>query len=224
MNRSRWPASRLKPGTRIGLWRGANNMPGGWMQWTFEQYGFNHQIVSSLDFEGDLAAKSRHDRPAGGHQPRHDRQWPRCSAERQDRLNGPTVSARPAGRSWPSGCATAARSSRPADSVETARLLLDLPIAKVLPEAARGGVAVGRTGAGGGAGASARGCDERVEGDLHESRAAGRDAARARHRAGSVVLLPGLAARRTTSTRIIRSATGCRHPGRCSSNPIRPTA
>ena len=48
---------QIKSPTRIGLWRAANNMPGGWLKWLFEQYGFNHQTVSSLDFNGDLSAK-----------------------------------------------------------------------------------------------------------------------------------------------------------------------
>ena len=47
-------AHRLKDATRIGLWRAANNMPGGWMLWLFEQYEFDHAVVSALDFEGDL--------------------------------------------------------------------------------------------------------------------------------------------------------------------------
>jgi zinc carboxypeptidase len=47
---------RLKPQTRIGLWRGANNMPGGWLKWVFEQYGFNHRVVASEDFAGDLSS------------------------------------------------------------------------------------------------------------------------------------------------------------------------
>lgn len=48
---------KLKPGTRIGLHRGANNMPGGWMRWQFEQYGVNHQIVTAQDFQGSLNDK-----------------------------------------------------------------------------------------------------------------------------------------------------------------------
>ena len=48
-------AHRLKDATRIGLWRAANNMPGGWMMWLLEQYELNHAVVSALDFEGDLA-------------------------------------------------------------------------------------------------------------------------------------------------------------------------
>ncbi|MGH9328897.1 MAG: M14 family zinc carboxypeptidase, partial [Vicinamibacterales bacterium] len=48
---------RLKPDTRVGLWRGANNMPGGWLMWLFEQYGFNHQIVSAPDAAADGFAR-----------------------------------------------------------------------------------------------------------------------------------------------------------------------
>ena len=46
---------RLKDETRVGLWRVPNNMPGGWMMWLFEQYGLNHKIISSVDFENNLA-------------------------------------------------------------------------------------------------------------------------------------------------------------------------
>ena len=48
---------KLKPGTRVGLYRGANNMPGGWMMWMLEQYGIPYQVVSAQDFAGDLSAK-----------------------------------------------------------------------------------------------------------------------------------------------------------------------
>ncbi|GAA4239028.1 M14 family metallopeptidase [Actinomadura meridiana] len=46
----------LKPGTRVGLIRGANNMPGGWMMWMFDQYGINYKVVSADDYD-DLAGK-----------------------------------------------------------------------------------------------------------------------------------------------------------------------
>jgi len=49
------PGFRIKDSTRVGLWRAADNMPGGWMLWLFEQYGLNHTTISSLDFDGDLA-------------------------------------------------------------------------------------------------------------------------------------------------------------------------
>ena len=48
---------RLKPNTKVGLWKGAGNMPGGWLMWILEQYGINHEIVKSQDFNGDLNAK-----------------------------------------------------------------------------------------------------------------------------------------------------------------------
>ena len=46
---------RWRRPTRVGLWRAANNMPGGWMRWLFEQYELGHVEISSLDFEGDLS-------------------------------------------------------------------------------------------------------------------------------------------------------------------------
>ena len=45
---------RIKDSTRVGLWRAADNIPGGWMMWLFEQYGLNHRVISSVDFDGDL--------------------------------------------------------------------------------------------------------------------------------------------------------------------------
>ena len=78
-------AFRLKPSTRIGLWRGANNMPGGWMKWLFEQYGFNHRTIASTDFTGDLSAQydaivlpdgtSRATIVTGLDPKRHDKEW-----------------------------------------------------------------------------------------------------------------------------------------------------
>ena len=50
-------AHQMRQPTRIGLWKGANSMPGGWMKWLFEQYEFNHEVISAHDFEGELAAK-----------------------------------------------------------------------------------------------------------------------------------------------------------------------
>ena len=48
---------RLKPATKVGLWKGAGNMPGGWLLWMLEQYGINHEIVKAQDFAGDLNAR-----------------------------------------------------------------------------------------------------------------------------------------------------------------------
>jgi hypothetical protein len=128
---------RLKAGTRIGLYRGANNMPGGWLMWLFEQYGFNFQVVSAQDFDGDLATKYdtivmpsglTKDRIVTGLDPaRHDKEfaWAYGVGEAGWKKladfvkNGGTVVA--------IGSAT-----------DTARELLDLPIEKALPEARRG--------------------------------------------------------------------------------------
>lgn len=127
-------ASRLKPGTRIGLWRGANNMPGGWLQWTFEQYGFNHQVVSSLDFKGDLSSK-------------YDTIVLPAGIRRETIINGLDSARNDKTFEWAYGVGDAGWKKlaqwvrdggtlvATGDSVETARLLLDLPIAKVLPEA-----------------------------------------------------------------------------------------
>jgi hypothetical protein len=48
---------RMKRPTRVGLYKAANNMPAGWLMWLFEQFGFQHQVMSSVDFASDLSAK-----------------------------------------------------------------------------------------------------------------------------------------------------------------------
>jgi hypothetical protein len=139
---------RLKSQTRIGLWRGANNMPGGWMMWLFEQYGFNHQIVSAPD---DAAAGfARFDTivlPSGiskntivrGLDPAtHDKEFAWAYGI------GDTGWTKLADWVRNGGTLVAIGSA-----VETVRELLDLPIEKVLPEASRrrfgGGAAAGET-------------------------------------------------------------------------------
>ena len=76
---------KLKSPTRVGLWRAANNMPGGWMMWLFEQYELNYAVISSLDFEGALSDKydvivlpsgTTRSRIIAGLDPdRHDESW-----------------------------------------------------------------------------------------------------------------------------------------------------
>ena len=76
---------RLKNPTRVGLWRVANNIPGGWLMWLFEQYGLDHRVVSAADFQADLAdrydvivlpAGTTRSRMVNGLDPRrHDRSW-----------------------------------------------------------------------------------------------------------------------------------------------------
>ncbi|MGE3490415.1 MAG: M14 metallopeptidase family protein [Vicinamibacterales bacterium] len=125
---------RLKPATKVGLWKGANNMPGGWLLWMLEQYGINHEIVKSQDFAGDLNAKydvillpsgTSKARIVSGLDPKRndpaewswafgvgDEGWKKLKTFVE---NGGTLLA----------IGTA---------VETARELLDLPIEKALPE------------------------------------------------------------------------------------------
>jgi hypothetical protein len=129
-------AFRLKPDTRIGLWRGANNMPGGWLMWLFEQYWFNHQIVSAPD---DAAAGfARYDAivlPSG--------------VSKETIVRGLDPATHDKTFAWAYGVGDAGW-AKLADwvknggtlvaigsAVETARELLDLPIEKVLPEASR---------------------------------------------------------------------------------------
>jgi len=128
-------AYRLKPGTKVGLWKAAGNMPGGWAMWMLEQYGINHDIVRAQDFAGDLNAK--YDvilMPSGTTKTRVING---LDAKRND----------PAEWSWAFGVGEDGWKKLKAfvenggtllaigTAVETARDLLDLPIEKVLPEA-----------------------------------------------------------------------------------------
>lgn len=129
-------AYRVKPGTRIGLWKGAGNMPGGWLMWLFEQYGFSHRIVSALDFQGDLAARydtivlpsgTTRARIVNGLSPRqYDQEWEWAYGVGDAGWTKLADWVRNGGTLVAVGGA-----------VETARELLDLPIEKVLPETGR---------------------------------------------------------------------------------------
>jgi hypothetical protein len=125
---------RLKSGTRVGLYRGANNMPGGWMQWLLEQYGINHQVVSAKDFD-DLAAK-------------YDVILLVSGITKQRIVNGLDMTRNdPAAFGWAAGVGDEGWNKLRAfvenggtllaigSAVETARELLDLPIEKALPAA-----------------------------------------------------------------------------------------
>jgi Zinc carboxypeptidase len=128
---------RLKPSTRIGLWRGANNMPGGWLKWTLEQFGFNHSVVASTDFHGDLFA-------------RYDAIVLPDGITRQTIVNGLEPSRNDKSFEWAYGVGDAGWSKLAqwvrgggtlvafGSAVETARTLLDLPIARVLPDGGGG--------------------------------------------------------------------------------------
>ncbi|MFN8062646.1 MAG: M14 metallopeptidase family protein [Vicinamibacterales bacterium] len=129
-------AFRVKPQTRIGLYRAANNMPGGWLKWLFEQYGFNHQLVSAKDFEGDLSAKydtivlptgmTRANIVNGLDPKRHDREW--------EWAYGVGDAGWKKLADWVKGGGTLVAIG---SAVQTAIELLDLPIEKALPEARR---------------------------------------------------------------------------------------
>ena len=124
---------RLRGPTRVGLWRAANNMPGGWMMWLFEQYEIDHAVISSLDFRGDLSEKydvivlpagtSRNRIIRGLSPDRHDESW------RWAYGVGPSGWRKL--RRWveEDGGTLIALGS----AVATARQLLDLPIEPVLP-------------------------------------------------------------------------------------------
>jgi hypothetical protein len=129
---------RLKPETRIGLWRGANNMPAGWMKWVFEQYGFNHKAIVSSDFEKDLASQydtivlpdgtSRATIVTGLNPARNDKEWAWAY--------GVGDAGWKKLGDWVKGGGTLVAIG---SAVDTARALLDLPIEPALPEARAGG-------------------------------------------------------------------------------------
>jgi hypothetical protein len=126
---------RLKPNTRVGLWKGAGNMPGGWLMWILEQYGVNHEIVKAQDFTGDLNAK-------------YDVILLPSGTSRARIVNGLDPKRNdPAEWSWAFGVGDEGWKKLRAfvenggtllaigSAVETATELLNLPIEKALPEA-----------------------------------------------------------------------------------------
>jgi hypothetical protein len=140
----------MSPKTRIGLWRAANNMPGGWLKWLFERYGFDHAAVAASDFQGD--PKAKHDvivLPSGTTKQR-------LVQGLDPKRNGPEWS-------WAFGVGEAGWSKLRdfvknggtlvaiGTAVETARDLFELPIEKALPEAQRRRGASAETASAGGA-------------------------------------------------------------------------
>ncbi len=123
---------RMKLPTRVGLWKVANNMPAGWMMWLFEQYGFNHQVMASTDFEKDLSAAydvivlpsgTSKERMIRGLSPeQHDESWKWAYGVGEAGWESLGQWVRSGGTLVAVGSA-----------VETARELCDLPIEKSLP-------------------------------------------------------------------------------------------
>jgi len=117
----------------VGLWRAANNMPGGWMRWLFEQYELGHIEISSLDFDGDLSDKydvivlpagTTRSRIVSGLDPeRHDEIWRWAYGVGDTGWRKLAQWVRDGGTLVALG-----------NAVSTARELLDLPIEPVLPE------------------------------------------------------------------------------------------
>ena len=125
---------RLKPATKVGLWKGAGNMPGGWLMWMLEQYGINHEIVKSQDFTGDLNAKydvillpsgTSRARIVNGLDPKRNdpAEWSWAFGVGEDGWKKLRAFVENGGTLLAIG-----------SSVETARELLDLPIEHALPE------------------------------------------------------------------------------------------
>jgi len=118
---------------RVGLWRAANNVPGGWMRWLFEQYELDHIEISSLDFVGDLSdtydvivlpSGTTRTRIVSGLDPgRHDESWRWAYGVGNAGWQKLAQWVRDGGTLVALGSA-----------VSTARELLDLPIAPVLPQ------------------------------------------------------------------------------------------
>ena len=128
---------RLKPNTKVGLYKAAGNMPAGWQMWMLEQYGINHEVMKAQDFAGDLNAK--YDviiLPSGTTKPRMHQRPQREDATIRRNGRGRSASATPAGRNLKKFVENGGTLLAIGSAVETARDLLDLPIEKALPQAA----------------------------------------------------------------------------------------
>jgi len=127
---------RLKPNTKVGLYKAAGNMPAGWQMWMLEQWGINHEVMKAQDFSGDLNAK-------------YDVIILPSGTTKARMLSGLNAKANdPAEWSWAFGIGDAGWANLKrfvenggtllaiGNAVETARDLLDLPIERALPQAA----------------------------------------------------------------------------------------
>jgi hypothetical protein len=127
---------RMKLPTRVGLFKGANNMPGGWLLWLFEQYGLDHRVVTAEDFSGQLSEHydaivlphgTTRERIAKGLDPaRHDPKWAWAFGVGEAGVEKL--------RAFVEGGGTLVAIG---SSSETARELFELPIEKALPGSER---------------------------------------------------------------------------------------
>jgi hypothetical protein len=122
---------QLTPGTRVGLVRGANNMPGGWMTWMLDQYGINYKVVGADDY-ADLDG-------------RYDTIVLADRVSKNTIVNGLDPAKNPAEFAWARGVGDQGWSALAdfvsaggnlvaiGSSSETARQLLELPIENAAP-------------------------------------------------------------------------------------------
>ncbi|GAA2113712.1 M14 family metallopeptidase [Actinomadura alba] len=124
--------TKLKPGTRIGLLKPANNMPAGWLMWMFDQYKVNYQTLKAQDYQGDLRSK-------------YDTIVIPSDVSRNNIVNGLNANNYPPEWSWAFGVGEAGWNKLRqfvedggtlvtyGSATNTADQLLDLPIESVLP-------------------------------------------------------------------------------------------
>lgn len=124
---------QLKPKTQVGLFRGANNMPGGWDMWLFDEYGVDYDVVSAQDFEYDSLTElydtivlskgiSTEDIVEGLDPARYDEDYAWAYGVGEEGLQKLREFVEDGGTLLAIG-----------DSVPTVQDLLDLPIEQVLP-------------------------------------------------------------------------------------------
>ena len=121
---------RARPGTRIGLIRGANNMPGGWLMWTLEHFDMEYEVVSADDYDKldalydtiILAPGITRARIVDGLDMTRHPAGVRVGARRRRRRAGP---------SSPRSCTNGGTLLGLGSASETAQQLLNLPIARV---------------------------------------------------------------------------------------------
>ncbi|CAM3643574.1 M14 family zinc carboxypeptidase [Isoptericola cucumis] len=125
---------QLKPRTRVGLLRGANNMPGGWDMYVMDQYKVNYEVVGAQDFTsgrlGDVydtivlpKGISKEDIVEGLDPAKYDEEFAWAYGVGADGWRKLRQFVRQGGTLLAIG-----------DSVETAQDLLKLPIEPALPE------------------------------------------------------------------------------------------